>query len=132
MVGHGGSVAGAVCRTAEVCINAYVAYVHPRGSGEIAALVLRQGTRFVAIASYGAAVAVAFVLLSPILPNRGSDAAAVVPSGPQPILYTMRTGDTSSGIAASQGISLAQLYALNPALTPFTHAAGEPVVVGLR
>jgi LysM repeat protein len=110
-----------------------MAYVHPRRSADgIAAIALRQATRFVAIASYTVAVTVAFVLLSPVLPGRGSEAVAVVPAGPQPVVYTLRPGDTLDGIAASQGISLAQLFAMNPDLTPLTDAVGESVVVGLR
>ena len=110
-----------------------MAYVHPRRSADdIAAVALRQGTRFFAIASYAVAVAVAFVLLSPVLPSRGSEAVAVVPAGPQPVLYTVKPGDTPGGIAASQGISLAQLFALNPDLTPLTNVRGESIVVGLR
>jgi LysM repeat protein len=110
-----------------------MAYVHPRRSADdIAAAALRQGTRFVAIAAYAAAVGVAFVLLSPVLPSRGSEAAAVVPTGPQPVLYTVAPGDTYAGIAAEQGISLAQLFALNPDLTPLSDTDGEQIVVGLR
>jgi len=110
-----------------------MAYVQPRGtSHDLAAAALRQGTRFVAIAAYAVAVAVAFVLLSPVLPGRGSGAAVIVPTGPEPVLYTVSPADTPDAIAASHGISLAQLYALNPDLTPFTHPRGEQVVVGLR
>jgi LysM repeat protein len=110
-----------------------MAYVHPRRSvDDIAAAALRQGTRFVAIAAYAVAVAVAFVLLSPVLPSRGSEAAAVVPPGPQPVLYTVAPGDTYAGIAAEQGISFAQLFALNPDLTPLSGTDGEQIVVGLR
>ena len=108
-----------------------MAYVQPRGtSHELAAAALRQSTRFVAVASYAVAVAVAFVLLSPVLPG-GSEAGAVVPTGPQPVLYTVGPGETPSVIAASQGISPAQLFALNPKLTPLTHEGGASVVVGL-
>jgi len=110
-----------------------VAYVQPRHTHhDLAAAALRQGTRFVAIASYAVAVAVAFVLLSPVLTSEASDATAVVPTGPQPVLYTVQPGDTLRGIASSQGISLARLFALNPDLTPLTEAKGEQVVVGLR
>ena len=78
------------------------------------------------------AVAVAFILLSPVLPSRGTAATAVVSASPQPVLYTIRPGDTLQGLAATQGISLFQLYALNPDLTPLKDAAGKPVVVALR
>jgi LysM repeat protein len=109
-----------------------MAYVQPRGAAhDLPAAALRHGTRFVAIGGYAVAVAVAFVLLSP-LPSRGSGAVGVVPTGPQPVLYTVRPGDTPSGIAASQGISLSQLFALNPDLTPLKDPGGAPVVVGLR
>jgi len=110
-----------------------MAYVQPRGiSHELAAAALRQGTRFVAIAAYAAAVAVAFVILSPVLLSRGSEASADVPTGPQPVLYTVSPGETYPGIAAGHGISLARLFALNQDLTPLTHANGKQVVVGLR
>jgi len=110
-----------------------MAYVQPRGAAhDLPGAALRQGTRFVATGGYAAAVAVAFVLLSPVLPSRGSGAVGVVPTGSQPVLYPVRPGDTPSGIAASQGISLSQLFALNPDLTPLGNAGGPSVVVGLR
>ena len=110
-----------------------MAYVQPRGAAhDLPAAALRQGTRFVAIGGYAVAVAVAFVLLSPVLPSRGSGAVGVVPTGPQPVLYTVRPGDTPSGIAASHGISLSQLFALNPGLMPLRNAGGPSVAVGLR
>jgi len=110
-----------------------MAYVQPRGtSHDLAAAALRQGTRFVAIAAYTVAVAVAFVLLSPVLPSRGSETSAVVPTAPDPVLYTVARGETYAGIAAGHGISLAQVFALNPELTPLTHAGGKQIVVGLR
>ena len=72
-----------------------MASVQPRGtSHDLAAAALRQGTRFVAIAAYTVAVAVAFVLLSPVLPSRGSEASEVVPTGPEPELYTVARGAT--------------------------------------
>ena len=110
-----------------------MAYVQPRGAAhDLPAAALRQGTRFVAIGGYAVAVAVAFVLLSPVLPSRGSGAVGVVPTDPQPVLYRVRPGDTPSGIAASQGISLSQLFALNPDLTPLEDPGSASVVVGLR
>jgi LysM repeat protein len=108
-----------------------MAYVQPRGTThDFAAATLRHGTRFVAIAAYAAAVAVAIVLLSPVLPSRGSKAAAVLPTGPEPVLYTVAPGETYAGIASAHGISLARLFALNPELTPLTHAGGTQIVVG--
>ena len=110
-----------------------MAYVHPRGTTHsFAQAALRQGTRLVAVASYAVAVAVAFILLSPVLPGRGSDATAVVPAAPQPVQYTVAPGETYAAIAAAHGISLAQLFALNPDLTPLGETKSEPVVVGLR
>lgn len=110
-----------------------LAYVHSRRSGgDIASIALRQATRLVAFATYAVAVAVVFVLLSPVLPSRASEAVAVVPAGPQPAQYKVRSKDTLHGIAASQGISLAQLFALNPDLMPLTNAVGESVVILLR
>jgi hypothetical protein len=110
-----------------------MAYVQPRGtSHDLAAATLRQGTRFVAIAAYAAASAVAFVLLLPVLPSRGSEASAIVPTRPEPVLYTVAPGETYAGIASAHGISLARLFALNPELTPLTRTGGEQIVVGLR
>ena len=110
-----------------------MAYVQPRGtSHDLAAAALRQGTRFLAIAAYAVAVAAAFLLLSPVLPSRGSEASAVVPTGPEPELYTVARGETYAGIAAGHAISLAQVFALNPELTPLTHAGGKQIVIGLR
>jgi LysM domain len=110
-----------------------MAYVHPGGTTQgFAAVALRHGTRFVAVMAYAVAVAVAFVLLWPVLPGPGSEAPAVVPANSQPVLYKIRPGDTLQGIAATQGVSLSQLYALNPDLTPLKDAAGTPVVVALR
>jgi LysM repeat protein len=110
-----------------------MAYVQPRErTHDIAAAALRQATRFVAIASYAVAVAVALVILSPVLPGRGPAATAVVPTGPEPILYTVKDGDTFAGIAASHGISLARLFALNPKLTPLTDANSKQIVIGPR
>ena len=110
-----------------------MAYVQPRGtSHDLAAAALRSRNRFVAIAAYAVAVAVAFVLLSPALPSRGSEASAVVPTGPEPELYTVARGETYAGIAAGHAISLAQVFALNPELTPLTHAGGKQIVIGLR
>jgi hypothetical protein len=110
-----------------------MAYVQPRGtSHDLSAATLRQGTRFVAVAAYAGAVAVAFILLSPVLPSRGSEASAILPTGPEPALYTVARGETYAGIASAHGISLARLFALNPELTPLTKAGGKQVVVGLR
>ena len=110
-----------------------MAYVQPRGTSHaLAAATLRQGTRFVAVAAYAGAVAVAFILLSPVLPSRGSEASAVLPTGPEPVLYTVARGETYAGIASAHGISLARLFALNPELTPLTKAGGKQIVVGLR
>ena len=85
-----------------------------------------------AIAAYTVAVAVAFVLLSPVLPSRRSETSAVVPTAPDPVLYTVARGETYAGIAAGHGISLAQVFALNPELTPLTQVGGQQIVVGLR
>jgi hypothetical protein len=110
-----------------------MAYVHPRRStDDVLAGVVRQGRRFVALAAYTVAVAVALVILSPVLPSRGSEPGADIPVGHQPVLYTVQPGDTLSGIASSQGISLARLFALNPKLAPLSDTNGESVVVGLR
>ena len=110
-----------------------MAYVEPRGPArDFFAAVCLYGTRFVAIVSYAVAVTVAFVLLSPMLRSESSEATAVVPTGSQPVLYTVHPGDTPMAIASSQGISLARLFALNPGLMPLADADQKQVVVGLR
>ena len=108
-----------------------MAYVHPReASRDVTAVVLRNGTRVVAVAAYTTAVVVAFIILAPILPTRGSDAAFEIPTGSTPVEYTLRPGDTAESVASAHGLSLARLYSLNPDLTPFTK--GGQIVVGLR
>src|SRR4026207_1056781 len=110
-----------------------MAYVEPRGPArDFFAAVCLYGTRFVAIASYAGAGTAAFVLLSPMLRSESSAATAVVPTGSQPVLYTVHPRDTPSGIPPSQGISLAPLFALNPGLMPLAGADQKQVVVGLR
>jgi hypothetical protein len=65
---------------------------------DLPAATLRHATRFVAIAAY--AVAVAIVLLSPVLSSRGSEASTDLATGSEPALYTMPPGEIYAGIAS--------------------------------
>jgi LysM repeat protein len=109
-----------------------MAYVHPSPtSRDVLGTLQRNTTRAVAVVAYGTAFVVAVLMLSPIL-FKGSGVAAPIPAGPAPILYTVQAGDTPGTIAAAHGLSLAELYSLNPSLTPFTTAKGARIVVGLH
>jgi hypothetical protein len=109
-----------------------MAYVHPRHtSGEFAAAALRNGTRVVAAGAYAAAVVVAVLLLAPVLFDGDSGSAARIPAGPRPVTVKLTGGDTPATVAAARGLSLAQLYALNPGLAPLPKH-GQSLVVGLR
>ena len=110
-----------------------MAYVQPRrASREFTDAVLKQATRFVAVAAYATAVAIAILLLAPVLFDHEPGAAARAPRGPERIVYTGRPGDTPASIAAAHGLSLAGLFALNPKLSPFNKVAGRALVLGLR
>jgi LysM repeat protein len=109
-----------------------MAYVEPRGSvGNAFESVLRNGARAAAIAAYATALAVALLLLAPVLFERGQ-APVVLPVGPKPIHYTVKRGETLAGVAARHGLSLERFFTLNRGMTPFTADAGNPVVVGWR
>src|SRR5919108_1958723 len=79
----------------------------------------RYGVRLAALVAYAGAVALALVLLAPVLFR--ADAAPTTPLPPaQPAQAdTVRPGDTIDLLAARNGISVARLLALNPELTPF-------------
>jgi LysM repeat protein len=79
---------------------------------------LRYATRMTALAAYAAAVAVAYVLLAPLLWSDGAAGTATVAPPPEPRLITVQQGDTLAGVAARNGISVARLLALNPDLQP--------------
>jgi LysM domain-containing protein len=87
-----------------------MAYVHPSPtSRDVLGTLQRNTTRAVAVVAYGTAFVVAVLILSPV-----------------------QAGDTPGTIAAAHGLSLAELYSLNPSLTPFTTAKGARIVVGLH
>jgi LysM repeat protein len=62
----------------------------------------------------------------------GAGEAARIPAGPKEVVYSAQAGDTPMSVAAAHGLSAAELYALNPGLTPFSHVRRRQVVVGLR
>lgn len=96
---------------------------HPERSEQLA----RYGARLVALASYTAAVAVAFALLAPVL--RSGEPAPVLPEPVAGGTYTVRPGDTLALIAADRGISVARILALNPDVEPLRLAPGAELRV---
>lgn len=79
----------------------------------------RYGVRLAALVAYAGAVALALVLLAPVL-FRGDSAPATPPPPFHPAeADTVRRGDTLDLLAARNGISVARLLTLNPELTPF-------------
>lgn len=110
-----------------------MAYVQPREAPrDLVAAVWKQGARVLALTAYATAVAVALVLLAPVLFGGDSNASARVPSGPEPVAYTLEPGDSLPAVAAGHGLSLARLFALNPDLTPLSAPNRQKVVVALR
>jgi LysM repeat protein len=110
-----------------------MAYVHPREAPrDILEGLLRNGIRFIAVSTYGTAVVIAVVLLAPVLFDGDAQTAAQLPKGPETVVYTAQRGESLPEVASAHGLSLAQLFALNPRLTPFSHTRGKELVVGLR
>jgi LysM repeat protein len=86
------------------------------------------GARLAAFAGYAAAVSVGALLLGPVL--RADDGAATATLNlPEPRIVEARSGDSLAGLAASEGVSIARLLALNPELQPLGVDAGVPVRV---
>lgn len=108
-----------------------MAYVQPRRAPHDLGALLRVGTRTLAVAAYTTALAVALLLLAPVLFAGGSGVPAP-PPGPEPLTYTPAPGDTPARIAAVSGLSQARLYALNPRMGPLEAPSGRPIVVGFR
>ena len=94
-------------------------------------LAIDRRRSIVAAAAAGLSLRVGGVATFAQTATASADPSAV-PAGAVPMLYTVARGDTYAGIAASHGISLARLYALNPELTPLGQTTAEKVVVGLR
>ncbi|MGH3006915.1 MAG: LysM peptidoglycan-binding domain-containing protein [Gaiellaceae bacterium] len=95
---------------------------------ERAEQVLRYGTRLVAGAAYGAAVAGAVVLFAPLF--RSEPARTVTFTPPEPELTTVRRGETLDLVAARNGISVARLLALNPDVQPLGLEPRQKLRVG--
>jgi LysM repeat protein len=109
-----------------------MAYVEQKGlSHEALARVLRNGARALAFATYGTAVAVALVILSPVLFARGSSTVEL-PVGPTAVTAKVEPGESASAIAAEHGLGLSHYFVLNPGTRTFDDRDGKPVVVAWR
>jgi LysM repeat protein len=85
------------------------------------------GARAAAIAGYTAAVLTGVALVGPVL---GADAPATVSlSAPDAQVVEAEGGATLSSLAAENGVSVARLLALNPALGPLGPAEGQTIRV---
>jgi LysM repeat protein len=88
--------------------------MHPgiRRTASVADL-LRQGTRFAAVALYASAVIVALMLVRPAF--RDTPAPALEPAAVQaPATDKIRKGESVATFAARHGLDLGDLLALNP------------------
>ena len=85
------------------------------------------GARAAAFAGYAAALLIGVLLVGPAL--SGDEATAVDVPTVEAQLVKARSGDTLGSLAASHGVSLARLAALNPAVSPFGPAPGQTVRV---
>ena len=85
------------------------------------------GARATAFAAYAAALLTGVALVGPAL--RGDDATAVGAPTSQRQMVEVRSGDTLGSLAATHGVSLARLVALNPGVGPLGPAPGQTVRV---
>lgn len=104
----------------------------------IAAMAARSPARFLAPLALVAVVVALYVIVSPKSSDSGgSDSGAPAATQPTaspakkhhkkkktPSTYTVKPGDTPSGIAESTGVPLSKLEELNPSLDPQALAPG--------
>ena len=99
-----------------------------RASGNVARAqrLERYAVRVTVLVAYSAAVAVALVLLAPVLFR--ADAAPAPTSSPAPARFvTVQAGESLDLVAARNGISVARVLALNPDLEPLGVASGTRI-----
>ncbi|HWM14706.1 MAG TPA: LysM domain-containing protein [Gaiellaceae bacterium] len=85
------------------------------------------GARAAAFAGYAAALVTGVALVGSAL--RGEEATAVSPPSSEAQLVEARRGETLGSLAASHGVSLARLVALNPGVGLLGPAPGQTVRV---
>jgi LysM repeat protein len=86
----------------------------------------RYAVRITAFAGYAAAVAVALVLLAPVLfANGPAPAARRAPTSA--LTVTVQRGESLELVAARNGVSLTRVLALNPELDPFVLEPGTRI-----
>ena len=109
-----------------------MAYVEQKGlSHEALDRVLRNGARSLAFAAYGTAVAVAFIILSPVLFAHGSGTVAL-PDASTEVSAKVEPGESASVIAAEHGLGLSHYFVLNPGSKTLREPTGKSVVVAWR
>jgi hypothetical protein len=86
-------------------------------------------TRILAFLAYGACVAALFLAIRPLLPEGDAD-PVVLPQAAKHEIYVTRHGDTLATIAATHGLSLETLFALNPDATSVGLRPGTKISVG--
>jgi len=84
------------------------------------------GARLAAFLAYAGAVAIALVLLGPVLfPAEPAPARIPAKRAHAERMDLVRTGDDLALVAARNGISVTRLFALNPELGPFSVKPGS-------
>lgn len=86
----------------------------------------RYAVRITAFAAYAAAVAVALVLLAPLLFSSGPAPAARHTPAPA-VTVTVQRGESLELVAARNGVSVTRVLALNPELDPFVLEPGTRI-----
>jgi hypothetical protein len=77
---------------------------------------VRIAVRLVALVAYALCVAAVFLAARPLLPTGEAD-PVVLPQAAEATVYKTRPGDTLASIAATHGVGLGALLALNPDVT---------------
>ena len=112
-----GSVAPGAFRNSETGARQAMAAVDPGVVRRDAfSRSVRLATRVLALFAYAACVAALFLAVRPLLPEGDAD-PVVLPPAPKPEVYVTRPGDTLGTIAATRGLALETLLALNPDAT---------------
>ena len=125
-----GSVAAEAFRKSSVGARHSMAAVDP-GVGRRDSLerTTRLATRLLAFLAYGACVAALFLAVRPLLAEGDAD-PVVLPEATKPQIYVARPGDTLATVAATHGLGLETLFALNPDVTPVGLRPGTKIRVG--
>ena len=124
-----GSVAAEAFRKSSAGARHSMAAVDPGvGRRDAFERTTRLATRLLALLAYGACVAALFLAVRPLLPKGQAD-PVVLPEATTPQIYVAHPGDTLATVAATHGLGLETLFALNPDVTPLALRPGTQIQV---